>query len=395
VLFSARRHKEALQEANAVLAADAKNRYGLELKGRVLRELKDFDGASKAADQALALDPKDLRAAFLKVTIAEARQEYQTAAEGLEAILARNRTGEEPGESVNNDRIFLARLGIAYQQLGRPADAAEAFRKAANVAGEPDAELIEFRVEALLQAKDLEKALSEVRAGRTRFPKDVDLVLLEATALREKGDLKAALEIVDKLRSSSPKDVKVLVQTARFYQRAKRYKDAADALRQAKTLEPKSLAVLFQLGAVLERQKLHDEAEAVFREALALQPDSAPVLNYLGYMNADRGVKVEEALQLIQRAVEVDPDNGAYLDSLGWALYRLGRSSAAEDALRKAVSKQGVNAVVLDHMGDVLSKRGALKEALEFWRKALQGEDDDGELDRAALERKIKEAERR
>ncbi len=153
--------------------------------------------------------------------------------------------------------------------------------------------------------------------------------------------------------------------------------------------------MLFQLGAVLERQKLHDEAEAAFREALKLQPDSAPVLNYLGYMNADRGVKVEEGLQLIQKAVEVDPENGAYLDSLGWALYRLGRYPAAEDALRRAVSKQGVNAVILDHMGDVLDKRGSKKEALEFWKKALTGEDDDGELDRAGLERKIKEAERR
>ena len=394
VLFSARRYREALSEADAVLAADQKNRYGLELKGRVLRELKDFDAAKKAADQALALDPKDLRAAFLKVTIAEARQEYQTAAEGLEAILSRNRTGEEPGESINNDRIFLARLGIAYQQLGRPAEAAEAFRKAGTVAGEPDAELIEYRVEALVQAKDLDKAQAEVRAARLRFPKNNDLAFLEASVLREKGDAKGAFEIVDKLKSSSPQDAKVLVQTARFYQRAKRYKDAAQALRQAKAIEPKSLAVLFQLGAVLERQRLHDEAEATFREALVLQPDSAPVLNYLGYMNADRGVHVEEALQFIQKAVEVDPENGAYLDSLGWALHRLGRDPAAEEALKKAVAKQSNNAVILDHLGDVLSKRGAAKEALEFWRRALKGEDDDGELDRAKLERKIKEAER-
>jgi tetratricopeptide (TPR) repeat protein len=265
VLFSARRFKEALAEAGAVLRADAKNRYGLDLKGRSLRELKDFDGAAAAAEQALTLDAKDLRAAFLKVTVAEARQDHQAAADGLEAILARNRTGEDPAESVNNDRIFLARLGIAYQQLGRPQDAAEAFRKAAAVAGEPDAELIEYRIEALLQARELDKALGEARAARTRFPKDVELAFLEAAVLREKGDNKAALEIVDKLRHAAPKDPRVLVQTARFYQRAKRYKEAGEALSQAKAVEPRNLAVLFQLGAVLERQKLHDAAEGRFR----------------------------------------------------------------------------------------------------------------------------------
>jgi tetratricopeptide (TPR) repeat protein len=186
----------------------------------------------------------------------------------------------------------------------------------------------------------------------------------------------------------------VLVQTARFYQRAKRYKDAGEALSQAKAVEPRNLAVLFQLGAVLERQKLHDAAEAEFRAALQVQPDSAPTLNYLGYMNADRGVKVDEAVKLIQRAVEIDPENGAYLDSLGWALYRLGRYPEAEESLRKAVAKQGNNAVILDHMGDVLEKRGAKREALEYWKKALAGEDEDGELDRPRVERKIKDAER-
>ena len=64
-------------------------------------------------------------------------------------------------------------------------------------------------------------------------------------------------------------------------------------------------------------------AEAVFRELLALRPDFAPALNYLGYMNADRGVHLEEALALIEKAVALEPDNGSYLDSLGWVLYRI------------------------------------------------------------------------
>ena len=131
----------------------------------------------------------------------------------------------------------------------------------------------------------------------------------------------------------------------------------------------------------------------MFREALSVEPESAPVLNYLGYMNADRGVRVEEALALIQKAIALDPENGAYLDSLGWAMFRLDRMDQAEQFLRRAVDKPGANAVVLDHLGDVLQRRGSLREAVDYWRKALQAEDEGGDLDRAVVQRKIREAQ--
>jgi tetratricopeptide (TPR) repeat protein len=104
-------------------------------------------------------------------------------------------------------------------------------------------------------------------------------------------------------------------------------------------------------------------------------------------------VRLEEALTLIERAVAIDPENGAYLDSLGWVLYRLKRFAQAEEQLRRAVSKGNPNAVVLDHLGDVLQHRGNVSEALDYWHRALKGEDDDGELDRARVEKKIREAQ--
>jgi tetratricopeptide (TPR) repeat protein len=109
-------------------------------------------------------------------------------------------------------------------------------------------------------------------------------------------------------------------------------------------------------------------------------------------MNADRGVRVDEALQLIEKAIALDPENGAYLDSLGWVMFRLDRVDKAEQFLRRAVDKPGANAVVLDHLGDVLRRRGSVREAVEYWRKALKAEDDGEDLDHAAVERKIREA---
>ena len=180
---------------------------------------------------------------------------------------------------------------------------------------------------------------------------------------------------------------------ADFYRRARRFPEAEAALRRARELDPKNLSVLFQLGAVLERAKRPDEAEAVFREALHLEPDSAAVLNYLGYMNADRNVHVEEALTMVQKAVALDPATPAYQDSLGWALYRLNRLETAEEAVRKALEKDADNAVILDHLGDILNKTGRVSEALQSWQRALKGEDEEGELDRTHVEAKIREAQ--
>ncbi len=389
VLFRAHRYDETLNEANAVLTADPKNALAAYMKGETLRELKDFDGASKVAADLLARSPDDVKARFLQVTIAEARRDFAESARLLEGILA-GAHGDDDGAG---DRLLLVHLGFAYQQLGRFADAASAFERASKVGGQADAALLGYRVDALVLAKDYDTALAAVRSARSKFPDDPDLASAEATVLHFKGDDAGALKIIVALSQKAPADVGVLLQVSEFYQRVKRFADAEASLRKARELDPKNLRVLFQLGAALERQKRLDEAETVFREALVDQPDSAPVLNYLGYMNADRGVHLEEAASLIEKAIALDPENGAYLDSLGWAEFKLKRIDRAEELLRRAVTKPGSNAVVFDHLGDVLKTRGKIHEAVTYWRKALDGEDEDGELDRAHVEAKIHEAQ--
>ncbi len=389
VLIDAKRPADALGEADAVLRADPQNRFGLDLKARSLRDLRRFDEADAAVDLLIAGDRNDLKAEYLRVTIAESRRDYAKAASLLEQILARPASGAE----ASNRRPFYVHLGFAYQQLGRHKDAAREFASAIDTGGMPDANLLTLHAEALSLAREKDQALVATRAARGRFPDDLDLAALEATLLREKGDKPAAMAIVGGLREKSPSDPKVLGRVADFYRRAGDFPEAESTLRQALVADPKSLGTLFQLGAVLERQKKYDAAEGVFREALGVEPASAPVLNYLGYMNADRNVRVDEAYTLIQKAVEIEPQSAAYQDSLGWALYRLNRLDAAEQAVRRALDRDKGNAVILDHLGDIVAKRGRVDEALGYWQQAMNGEDDEGELDRPRVEAKIREAQ--
>ena len=120
---------------------------------------------------------------------------------------------------------------------------------------------------------------------------------------------------------------------------------------------------------------------------------SAPALNSLGYTLADRGQRLPEAVGFIERALKVDPDNPSYLDSLGWALYKQGRATEAEAQLRKAAQALPEQSVIQDHFGDVLVKNGKLPEAIGAWERALAGDGED--IDRAAIEKKIKDAKGR
>jgi tetratricopeptide (TPR) repeat protein len=111
----------------------------------------------------------------------------------------------------------------------------------------------------------------------------------------------------------------------------------------------------------------------MFRKVLAGDPQNSMTLNYLGYMLADRGMKLDEALTLIKKAVDLDPTNGAYLDSLGWAYFKLGKYDQAEDNLNKAshLQRMGSDPTVQEHLGDLFQKTGRLKQAAAHWERAL------------------------
>jgi tetratricopeptide (TPR) repeat protein len=96
------------------------------------------------------------------------------------------------------------------------------------------------------------------------------------------------------------------------------------------------------------------------------------VLNYLGYMLADRGLRLEEALSYIKKAAAQDPQNGAYLDSLGWAYYKMGKYELAEENLRKASMKISNDGTIQEHLADLYFKTGRLKLAAAHWERALE-----------------------
>jgi tetratricopeptide (TPR) repeat protein len=185
-------------------------------------------------------------------------------------------------------------------------------------------------------------------------------------------DAKALLEELIKVE---PKDVKPLDALGNILRSHERYQEARDYYTRALALIPKptkdNWTLFYSRGVCNERLKDWPAAESDFKEALVLSPDESLVLNYLGYSWVDQGSNLKQAMDYIRKAVKLKPDDGYYVDSLGWAYYRLGNLPAAVENLEHAVELKPDDPIINDHLGDAYWKVGRTLEAKYQWQQSL------------------------
>jgi tetratricopeptide (TPR) repeat protein len=188
------------------------------------------------------------------------------------------------------------------------------------------------------------------------------------------GKTDAAVSDVKKLLDGKD-DRAIQLALSELYVKGRKFDDAAKALDAAEKMsesQEEKIDVWFKRGAMFERQKNVAAAETEFRKVLAVMPDNPATLNYLGYMLTDRNLRLPEALAMIQKALDRDPNNGAYLDSLGWVYFRLNRIPEAEDAMRRAVELTPHDPTMRDHYAEVLFKASKVREAIVQWEASLR-----------------------
>ena len=133
----------------------------------------------------------------------------------------------------------------------------------------------------------------------------------------------------------------------------------------------RSAGFYFEYGSALEQAGQPLRSETALRRAIALNPEHHQALNYLGYMWAERGRNLKEAKHLIDRALDLNPGNPAYLDSQAWALFKLGDPAAAEPLMVEALRQVPDDPTLLEHYADILVALGRRQEAIENYRKAV------------------------
>ncbi len=364
----------ALEVYNQLVMDDPADSQSYLRISQIYRQERDFAKAREANDKAKAVEPNSIEIRYNEVNILEAEDRTGEATQLLKEILdsttKRNYNQAERG----NRTALLERLAGLYRSMDQTDRAIDAYRQIADVdptlAQRSSAQVIDtYRT-----GKEYAKAQQEADAAIKKWPDDRMIRMTRDSMLAEMGKIDEAAADLKKLLSGKD-DRDIYVSLANTYEKGKRWDDMGKALDAAEKIsdstEDKS-GIWFMRGAMLERMKKLDKAEVEFRKVLKADPDNAGAMNYIGYMLADANLRLEESLDLITKALDIEPGNGAYLDSLGWVQYRLGRLEDAEKNLRRALDKTPRDPTVHDHMADILMKESKVKEAVAQWESSLK-----------------------
>ena len=355
-----------LEVVNTVLGDERDDFGGLYLKGLIHAAEGRHERASELLRQLIAQRPKSLELGLLAARVLERQQATEEAVALLGELAQRLREAdaEEEAELAEYQSLNVLFRAGEWERL-----LAALEPKLQRAPAEVSLDLVFLHLDTLARTDRAAEALGRLR--------DLDSPLLTAARrLAKEAELLIELEHEAEAAERLAKLVELPGQegqfeAARFLQSRERYAEAIPLLEALRQGASDKVQLLFWLGAAYERTGRHGEAEETFRGLLEIDSGFAPALNYLGYMWADLGRNLGEALALIERAVAIEPDNGAYVDSLGWALFRLGRYEEARALLERAVRLVSGDAVISEHLGDLHLAAGRHAEARLHYERAL------------------------
>ena len=342
----------------------------------IYRRQGKYDDALESLKKAQAMVPDALEVPYNIAVVYQAQGRYDDAVKILQDLLKKTEKPENSYSQAdrNNRAIFIERLGMIYRDQENYQAAVDTFRKMIPFGDDNARTGYQDVIDTYREAKQWPEATAAAKEALQKMPNDRELRMVLDAQLADTGDPTKPLDDVRSLLKGTPEDREVYLRLSIMYTRLKRFSDAEEALNKAEQLSLKAddkEYVYFLRGSTFEREKKYDQAEGEFKKILVNNPQSAATLNYLGYMNADRGVQLEESLNYIKQAVSLEPTNGAYLDSLGWAYFKLGKYDLAEESLNKAALRMGSDPTVQDHLGDLYQKTGRLKLAAAHWERAV------------------------
>jgi tetratricopeptide (TPR) repeat protein len=371
----------ALQSFKDIAASDPSDAQSLLNIAKIERQQGKYDDALASLKKAKDLVSDSLEINFEEALDYDALGQFDQAAQVLSKLVSDSEhvTGQYTDGEKNNRAVFLDRLANVYREQGKTDQAIAVYQKMAALGGDYTSRAYQNMMAVYEDAHQYDKATAVAREAVTKVANDKDATrdakLALAAILCDTGKSDEGLPLAKSLlNGSADNDRTVYVSMANMYIRLKRWKDAGEVIDKADALSPKQedkANVYFLRGELEERQKHYDQAEIWFRKVLDIEPNSAVTLNYMGYMLADRGVKLNEALAMIKKAVQLDPQQYAYLDSLGWVYFKLGQYTLAEENLTKALARNSGDPTVHDHLGEVYEKTNRLKLAAAQWEQSL------------------------
>src|SRR5258708_2239695 len=317
----------ALKVLGEIAAEDPKDAESQLRISQIYRQKRDFAKAREAAEKAKAIDGNDLLIRYNDVSLLEAEGKLPEAIAALKAILesTAHKTYEPSQKAARID--LLERLALLYRESEQWAAAVDVFHQIEDLEPATGGRVEAQIVEVWRTAKDFNKAQQTADAALRKYPNERAVKAVHASLMADLGKTDQALAETNKLFNGKS-DRETWLSLAQIYEKAKNWTEMGKAIGEAEKLatsKDEHENIYFMRGAMYERMKNYDQSEAAFRKVLEINPENSSAMNYLGYMLADRSERLEEARDLIAKALNQSPTNGAYLDSMGWVFFRLNK----------------------------------------------------------------------
>jgi len=403
-LLSEEKYPEALEQYQrlAQMSPDDADNY-LRL-AEIYRLMKQLDKAEQNILLAKQRAPNSLEVVYYEASIYESEGRIDDSIRVLSDAATAVKTESEFTPSRRRTlAILYQQLGQLYRESGNYTAAVNTFEEMVRLGPEEDRRARVMIMDTYRDARDIPKALEAARKALDTYPKDRSIRIAQALLFGENAQTEQGVSQLRSLLDGSSADFEVQLDIAQVFEEGKRWEEAEQAIHAAEKVRSDTNgreSTGFLLGAIFERQKKYDQAEEQFRKVLDANPHHSSTLNYYGYMLADRGIRLEEAVDLVKRALSEDPNNAAYQDSLGWAYFKQNRLDEAEELLRMAAARESHDPTILSHLGDIYAKMGkdSLAEAqwqksLDEWHRALPAEFELAKM--AEVEQKITALKRR
>jgi tetratricopeptide (TPR) repeat protein len=360
-----------------IVGTDPQDAESLIRQADIQRQQGHYETALASLKKASVIAPDNLELKYNLALTYDALGRFDESATTLKEVLASTTSpdGKYSEGDRNNRGLFLDRLAIVYREEGKTAEAVDAYKQMMALGGDQQARGADGTIDAYRDAHNWKAATEAAATAAKAMPDNREIQLAYARQLGDSDKVDDALKLAKTQLKGTPDDREVWFTIADINRRAKRWQETSEALEKVESLSTKNedkVFLYYYRGSIAEQRKMYDQAETDFKKGLAIDPHYASIQNDYGYMLAERGLRLDEAITMLKAAVAFDPQNGAYLDSLAWAYYKQGQFALAEEYARKAVLRTGTDPAVLDHMGEIYAKNGKLQLAVMEWQKSVE-----------------------
>ena len=396
ILLNLKRAAEAEQTVKQGLHYAQDSPLGHYYLGRISVETDNPEQALASFDRAIAVNPAFEPAYLAQSTLYESRQEKDKAIGVLQKYL-RHVNPRNKDVRQHLVQLYIATKDYAgglaeLEKMVRedPTDL-DAQLRIALIYGEKKEFLKAIeQLTVILQARPDELKIREylgyLYEEAKEFPKAIDAYTqniqldplfieshlhLGALQYRLKNYPEATLHLREAVRLN-PKQPEPHIVLGLSYLQTEQFQKASEAFEEGVRHNPNNADLHFNLGTAYDKLNRFDDVVRAMETALSLNPQHADALNYLGYSYADRGIKIEQALSLTKQAVALKPENGYYVDSLGWAFYKSGMYVEALQEIKRAVALVGDDPVIYEHLGEIYVRQNKMTDAREAWMRSLE-----------------------